>query len=303
VNITDFAGNGPDVKSWKFGLTEIPAKGDMVFNEILFNPLPGDADFIELFNASGKIIDASELFFVSVNESGTRSSPVSLSDDNRCILPGQYFAVTTDRESLLTRYFSSCEENLFQISQLPSMADDEGHLILLNHQFESIDEVSYNEKMHYSLLSGYEGISLEKVRPTVPSYDQKNWHSASESSGWATPGSQNSVYSVESLSEETITLSSTRITPDNDGQEDLLVVDLKFRGNGNIVTITIFDETGAYICKPADNLLAGNKASVTWDGTAEDGSVVNPGIYIILISVYDDTGKREKWKRVCAVIR
>jgi hypothetical protein len=302
-DITDFAGNSPDVSSYAFGLTEKAIKGDMVFNEILFNPFPGCEDFVELFNSSDKIIDASELYFVSVSESGTYSSPVSISDDNRCILPGSYFTVSTGIESLLERYISSREENIFQISQLPSMPDDKGHLILLNRQLETLDEIIYNEKMHYSLLSGYEGISLEKVRPSVISSDPKNWHSASEASGWATPGAPNSVYSAEPLGEESVILSSTRITPDNNGYEDLLVIDMNFRTNGTVVTITIFDETGGYVCKPADNLLAGNRASVTWDATADDGSIVRSGIYIILVSAYDDSGKTEKWKRVCAVIR
>jgi hypothetical protein len=183
------------------------------------------------------------------------------------------------------------------------MPDDKGHLLLFNKQLDLIDEVSYTEKMHYSLLSGYEGISLEKVRPSVLSSDPKNWHSASEASGWGTPGAKNSVYSEQPVSDDKVVLSSTKITPDNNGYEDLLIIDMNLGGNGNVVTLKIFDETGSFVCKLADNLLAGNQTSVTWDGTREDGSLVNSGIYIILISVFDDTGKTEKWKKVCAVIR
>ena len=73
---------------------------------------------------------------------------------------------------------------------------------------------------------------------------------------------------------------------------------MNLEGNGNVVTVTVFDETGGFVCKLADNLLAGTRASVTWDGTADDGSLVRSGIYIFLISVFDDTGKTEKWKKV-----
>jgi hypothetical protein len=301
--VTDFAGNFPSVINFTFGIPEVAIKGDLVFNEILFNPLPGDADYIEFYNSSEKTIDASELLLVSVSESGNYSSPVSLSGSKRCILPGSYYAITTDRKSLLKRYFSSCQENIFQVSQLPSMPDDKGHLILLNRQLEIIDEVTYNEKMHYSLLSGYEGISLEKVRPSLLSYDPKSWHSASEASGWGTPGAPNSVYSEQPVPDDKIVFSSTKITPNNDGNDDLLIIDLNLSGNSNVVTIKVYDETGSYVRKLADNLLAGTKATITWDCTAEDGSIVNSGIYIILISVFDDTGKTERWKRVCAVIR
>jgi hypothetical protein len=301
--LTDFAGNYPDVNSFTFGIPERAVKGDMVFNEILFNPLPGDADYIELYNTSTKIINPSELLFVSVNGSGNYSAPVPASGNNRCILPGSYYAISTGRESILNRYFSSNKENIFAVSQLPSMPDDNGHLILLNRQLGIIDEVAYNEKMHYSLISGYEGISLEKVRPSVLSYDPKNWHSASESSGWGTPGAPNSVYSEQPATDDRLVFSSTRITPDNDGYEDLLVIDINLYGKGNVITVMVYDETGDFVCKLADNLLAGSRASVTWDGTGEDGSLVNSGIYIILITVFDDTGKTEKWKKVCAVLR
>jgi hypothetical protein len=183
------------------------------------------------------------------------------------------------------------------------MPDDKGHLILFNRQLDPIDELIYYEKLHYSLLSGYEGIALEKVRPGSLSSDQKNWHSASESSGWGTPGAVNSVYSEKPVSEDKVILSSTKITPDNDGYEDLLVIDLKLNGNGNVLTIRVYDETGDFVCKLADNLLVGNQASVIWDGTGGDGSLVNMGIYIIYISIFDDTGKTEKWKKICTVIR
>ncbi len=303
ASVTDFAGNAPEIYRFTFGVPEKPEWGDVTFNEILFNPLPGDADYIELFNSSSKIIDASELLLASVNETGSYSSPVPALTEHRCILPGAYFTITTDRQSVLDRYFSAVQGNVLSVSQLPSMPDDKGHLVLLNRQLEMLDELTYNEKMHYSLLSGYEGIALEKVRPQVPSTDPKNWHSASEVSGWGTPGAPNSIYSQKPEVDDRIAFSSTRITPDNDGNEDLLIIGMNLEGNGNVVTVTVFDETGGFVCKLADNLLAGTKASVTWDGTADDGSLVRSGIYIFLISVFDDTGKTAKWKKVCTVIR
>ncbi len=49
-------------------MTEPAQPGDILFNEILFNPLPGDPDYLELYNTSGKVIDASRLQLVSVND-------------------------------------------------------------------------------------------------------------------------------------------------------------------------------------------------------------------------------------------
>ena len=100
-----------------------------------------------------------------------------------------------------------------------------------------------------------------------------------------------------------VKLSSSKITPDNDGYEDFLTIKINLTGNGNVVSVRVFDETGNYVRNIASNLFAGNEASLIWDGTADDGSMVETGIYIILITLYNDTGKTASWKKVCTVIR
>ena len=130
-----------------------------------------------------------------------------------------------------------------------------------------------------------------------------NWHSASESSGWGTPGAPNSVFVEIPVTSDRVIFSSSKITPDNDGNEDFLVIKLMLTGNGNVVSVMVFDEAGNYVRKIATNMLAGPGVSLIWDGTADNGSLVKTGIYIVFISLYDDTGKTNKWKKVCTVIR
>ncbi len=303
-DIKDFAGNKMQKGSFRFGIPEPALKGDILFNELLFNPLPGDPDYIEFFNCSGKVIDASRLQLVSVNdETGDTSGVIQVSGEKRCILPNEYYAITTDKAKVIERYSSSDAGKVFEVPSLPSMPDDKGHLILYNRELDRIDEVFYNEEMHYSLLQSNEGISLEKIRPQNLSAEKSGWHSASEAPGWGTPGAPNSVFSEQPVSVDLVVLSSTKITPDNDGNEDVLLIDLKFPGNGNVVSVSIYDETGSYVRKLTNNLLAGPEVSVIWDGTSDDGEIVKTGIYIILISAYNDTGKTVRWKKVCTVIR
>ena len=302
--ITDFAGNRMQRNEFSFGIPDLVQEGDILFNELLFNPFSDEPDFIEFYNCSERIIDASDLILVSVNdESNDTSSVIFVSDEKRCIIPGDYYVTTTDKKSLLERFSSSDPDRLFEISDLPSMPDDNGHLILYDRELEKIDEVFYDEDMHYSLLSGYEGISLEKIRTNGISADKTQWHSSSEASGWGTPGAPNSVLSEVPEKNDKVVFSSTRITPDNDGNEDFLVIDLSLTGIGNLISITLFDETGRFVKKLTDNLLAGPEVSIVWNGTAEDGKLVSTGIYIIFISVFDDSGKIQKWKKVCTLIR
>jgi hypothetical protein len=301
--LTDFAGNSIVRSTYQLGIPEQAEKGDIIFNELLFNPLPGDPDYIELYNPSEKILNASWLYIASVNETGDTSSLVPVSDEQRCILPGIFYTVTTGKDKVISRYCSNIPDNISEILRLPSMPDDKGHLLLLDNMANIIDEIIYTDEMHHPLLSGNEGIALEKIRPDISSSDPSAWHSASESSGWGTPGRSNSVYVPDPEMNDMITLSSGRISPDNDGYEDMLVIDLKAEGTGNVISVTIFDETGSYVRKIMENFFAGTEATIIWDGTADDGTMVGSGIYIILIDLYNDKGKTKSWKKVCAVIR
>jgi len=302
--IHDFSGNDITKRSVTFGIPERADKDDILFNEILFNPFPVEPDFVELYNISENVFDASRLYLASINsETGDTSEINPLSADHRCIMPGSFFVATTDLKKVIERYPFSDPENIFDAPSLPSMPDDRGHLLLLNREMIVIDEVIYSDDMHYSLLSGKEGVSLEKIRPEILSEESKNWHSASESSGWGTPGSENSVFSPAPDAGDMISFSSGRISPDNDGFEDVLVIDINPEGLGNVITITIFNEKGGFIRRITENFLAGDKASIVWDATASDCSLVDSGIYIILIELFNDKGKTKSWKRVCAVVR
>ncbi len=303
-DVTDFEGNKAEKGSFDFGLTENPLKGSVVFNELLFNPLPGYPDYIELFNNSDDVVDASSLFIVSINDAGGDTSEIyRISEENRCILPGNFFTITTDRKMISQHYFFSGEENIFEASSLPPMPDNGGHLLLLDRQFTAIDEVQYSEKMHFPLLSVNEGVALEKVRPGIASTDRTAWHSASESSGWGTPGAPNSVFEEVQVKDDRIILSGTRISPDNDGFEDVLIIEINPTGPGNVITVSVYDENGIPVRRLTSNMLAGEKAVLVWDGTIADGSVAESGIYIILITLFNDHGKTGRWKKVCAVIR
>jgi hypothetical protein len=301
--VYDFAGNIPVRSSYRFGMPEHSDKGDVVFNELLFNPLPDCPDYIEFYNCSDKVIDVSRLYLSSVNEAGDTSEIFQVSGEPRCFMPHTYYVVTTDPAKIIAGYFTSNADNIYYARSLPSMPDNRGHLLLFSRELDIIDEVIYSEAMHYSLLSGTEGISLEKIRPQIASDNSLNWHSASESSGWGTPGTENSVYSDISSIDDQILFSSGRISPDNDGYEDVLVIDFNLEGLGNVITVTIFDETGGYIRRLTANLYAGSAASIVWDGTSGDGKLVNSGIYIILVELFNDKGKTKSWKKVCTVIR
>jgi hypothetical protein len=304
VTVSDFSGNGVANGLFIFALPETIASGDILFNEILFDPWPGGNDFVELVNVSDHCIDASRLLLVSHNLStGTFSTAYPISITPRCIMPGDYYVVTSDKQSLVNFYVASSVDNIHEVSTLPSLPDDKSAVILYTTWLEMIDSMDYDKSMHFSLLSGTEGISLEKVNPGADSPNRLNWHSAAATAGWATPGAINSLFTETIPSGSAISLSGKRITPDSDGFDDLLVISFESPSVESVLRVTVFTENGYPVRTLADNLYTGYETSFTWDATDDNGDLLPTGIYVILITAFDSSGNKAAWKRAVAILR
>lgn len=298
ASVTDFAGNAPCTSEVRFGLPVTPGAGEILFNELLFDPLPGCDDYAELYNNSGRIFSLSELFLTN----GTGAPAARASDIPRLFFPGEYMALTTGRSVLLDHY--QCGERAFvhEVQHLPPMPDDKGSLVLMNGEMNIIDRVDYSSSMHLSFLSGTEGVSLEKVSPGLPSESPASWHSASETCGWGTPGAENSVILGNAVERNGMSLSSGRLSPDGDGFEDVISVDIFPGGDDNMITVTLFNDRGRIVRRLADRYSAGQGARFVWDGTDDNGRRLPAGLYIVFGESFGGNGKTQRWKEVCALL-
>ena len=78
-NIKDCNNNlGASVQSTRTGIPADPEPGEWIINEILFNPRPNGYDFVECYNKSKKIFDASKLQIASRSGAGNISSVKAL---------------------------------------------------------------------------------------------------------------------------------------------------------------------------------------------------------------------------------
>src|SRR3546814_2643108 len=59
--MADCYGNPLKHAEHEFLLPQLPEPGEVVINEILFNPVEGGADYVEIYNRSGKILDLKDL--------------------------------------------------------------------------------------------------------------------------------------------------------------------------------------------------------------------------------------------------
>ena len=297
-SVTDFAGNQACRAVLRTGIPSDPMPGDILFNELLFNPFPGCEDYIEFYNNSPKIIDLSALYLAG----STSGAATAFTGVHRQLLPGALIAITTDRNAVVDMYPCAEADAVFQADHIPSMPDDEGSLVLYDHDLNIIDQVDYSSKMHLLFLSGDEGVALEKASPEFPSGLAGNWHSASESCGWGTPGAPNSVTVSVPDNPEGLKLSSGRVSPDGDGFEDILSVSVYPGGTGNVISVTVFSDRGYIVRHIAARFAAGPGASFIWDGTSDDGARLPAGLYMIMAESVNTTGKSRRWKKVCALL-
>lgn len=298
--ISDCAGNNlPQTYEIRFAIPAKAETGDIVINEVLFNPYPNCVDFLELYNRSNKIIDLKTLLLTKRDENENLESRIEI-DDSYLLFPGEYVVITSDKENIKQNYIAE-NERAFAENDLPSMPDDEGNVVLLNQNLDVIDEMSYSDDMHYALISNSEGISLERIDFEERSYDVSNWHSAAENIGWATPTYQNSAYKPTPEFEDEITVSPEVFSPDNDGYDDWVYIAYKPDKAGYTANVNIYNSNGILVNRIAVNELLPVEGHFKWNGTYDDKQVAKMGIYIIYIELFDMSGKVKHYKKTCVL--
>jgi len=294
----------PDEGGLPFALPDMVRPGEIVINEILYNPPPGGADFVELYNRSSKVFDLGTLFFMHRDTATYRlDRPVPLVRHPLLFFPGEYRVFTTDPDAVAAEFFTSDPATFTEVQHLPPMPDDRGNIVVVRDDLTVIDELWYDEDMQFPLLRETEGVTLERVNPDGLTADRFNWHSASSDAGYGTPGLRNSQYLDASVSASAsrITTEPEIISPDNDGYHDLLHIRYHFDRPGNIAFVSVYNAEGRLVRVVANNYLLGTKGEILWDGLDGEGHRPPTGIYLILIEVYDLKGNVRRYKRTCIV--
>ncbi len=273
--------------------------GDLLINEVLFNPWPGGVDFVELYNHSDKYIDLKNWQFANYsNNTVSNLKPISL--ESFILKPGEYAAFTKNKSILVNHYPFCIQERIFQLPDLPSYNDTEGTVILLNNQNQVQDRFEYSENFHFAMLDDKEGISLERISPYEITNNPDNWQSASSQSGYATPGYRNSQ-NTETEGHSLVWVEPQVFTPDQNGDKDFTLIHYRFESPGNVVNITIFDVYGREILRLARNELLATEGFYRWDGNNPLHQKVRSGIYIVCFELFNLQGETKKINKTVVV--
>lgn len=156
---------------------------DVIITEIFADPSPviglPEAEFIEIFNRSNKIINLAGWKFTDGSSTAILSGTLQ---------PGDYRIITATSSASL---FASFGPTL-GVANFPTLNNSSDNLELKRNDDMLIDKVSYSDTWYQDDDKKQGGYTLELIDPANPCGEGDNWI-ASQSSTGGTPGVQNSV--------------------------------------------------------------------------------------------------------------
>lgn len=267
---------------------------DIAINEILFNPRGSGSDFVELYNTTDHPIGIRHWSLAEYKADGS----VVLRDFDEAfpVIAAISFTVLCEDSLNIADEYSNANRAALMQCDLPALSNERGTIVVVDQLGQIIDSLTYYNDWHFPLIDNADGVSLERIDPKGVAHLRDNWHSASSSVGYATPGLENSQYQAIQGSATSFELSNPRISPDNDGFEDVVSVTYSSKQTGLVASIKVMNEQGFEVATIANNVLLGNGGNITWDGTTNDGEKARVGVHVVLIETFDLNGQRQRYK-------
>lgn len=287
--------------SFQIIMAEKPKPGDILINEILFNPTTGGADFIEIYNRTDKILSIKNLILYNWDDAKQPDNLKTIDTSGAVLLPYSFMVFTTNPSWVSEHYRTSDSTAFYKLPSLPAMSDDAGRISLADETKTIIDELDYSKSMHFQLLNDFEGVSLERISYDIPSSEISNWTSAAATSGFATPGLVNSHSLMVNKSEDWLSISPTLFSPDEDGVDDLASFTIQSTLPNQQATLIIFDAFGKLVTTLANNIPIGTTQTFFWDGMDKDARKAAIGIYIVYAELFGLDGKKYVKKKTVTV--
>ncbi|MBN8702601.1 MAG: lamin tail domain-containing protein [Bacteroidetes bacterium] len=286
----------------RVAVPETTSNGDIVINELLFDPNENCVEFVELYNKSTKVIALNKLQIADYDSITSQLiNPKNISTQNRLFFPSDYLVLSTNSSGINSCYFVENKKALIDLPSMPALSNSGDGIAINDLSLTIIDKLSYDEQMHFSLLDDTKGVSLERISFDRPSSDRTNWHSAAANVGYATPTYQNSQY-YETTADKEFKLEPEIFSPDNDGYNDILTISYQFNEPDYVLNISIYDANGRLVKRLLKNTLAGATGTYSWDGTDESRNKVMMGIYIVYFEAFNPSNAQKKvGKKSCVV--
>ena len=303
-SLYDCSGNLVDTSLMiPFGKSEPAKPGDVVINEILFDPVDGGDDFVELYNCSSKIIDLSN-WIISENDIMDPSivkDESLITTEHRLLFPADFLVLNRNPENLQQLFYCPYRNKLMSLPSLPDYNADNGKVMLYDENGTVIDAMNYADTMQFYLLNSPKGVSLERLNGYHGEKENVQWHSAASSVGFATPGYRNSQWIGETKTTGRVEVVNEVFSPDNDGFDDMLAVHYHFDDPGTTMSLRIYTKEGIPVRDVLINESLAIEGDVFWDGFSNDGRLALPGRYLVWAKTFAENGSASTFRTSCVV--
>ncbi len=301
-SLTDCSGNFVVEQKTSFQLTGPAGPRDILLSEVMYEPVRNAPEYVELYNFASYPVNLKG-WLLSVRNSLGKEKTVAISGKDRVLEPGRFLILTNNFFQQVSAYPHTPENTILEIPGLPVLSNEGGVITLI--QDDTVGEkFNFTPALHHDQITNTAGVALERISFAQSALDADNWHSASSTSGYSTPGRRNSQQNDQKLQEASqITLVNQLITPNLDGVSDYLLVGFSQSLQGTVISAFVYDSNGRLVKTLANNQLVGTNSYYRWDAVNEQGKLVNSGRYILLVKVIDDEGRARKFMKTVAVNR
>jgi hypothetical protein len=262
----------------------------LVINEIMYDPLLGQNEWIEFFHRGSSPVDIARWKF-SDRPTASGSNTFTITNGSVVIQPQQFVLVAAD--STILSQFSYLASpipgvHLFVMNRSNGFGlnNDGDDVILRDAMGRTIDSVSYSTAWHHPDFTDAKGRSLERINPEIASNDRRNW-STSPAAWGGTPGKSNGIYTTSLPTSASISIHPNPFSPDGDGFEDFCIIRYNLPLTTSVIRISIFDIKGRLVRSLANGELSGSQGAIVWDGLDDTKQRVRIGPYVVFVEAVD----------------
>jgi hypothetical protein len=273
----DCAGNIGGSESKSVARANMPETGDWLLSEILFDPLTGGSDYLEIRNVSAGYLDLKD---IRIGNAAELKDPLT---ESYLVEPGG-FIIFTESTSLTLRDFPRGRKENFIEMSLPSFNIDSGTARITSLSGRELERFSYSQDLHAPVLDETKGVSLERISSALPAGSPDSWQSASADAGFGTPGYENSNDRDFDLSGN-FKADPKVFAPFGGGPADFTMLSYELTETGLFANLRIYSASGTLVKELARSQNLGSKGFWKWDGRDENGRTAGIGLYLAVLEL------------------
>lgn len=257
-----------------------PRPGVVQINEVMFSPLPGQAEYVELWNA-GK--DTMSLYGWVLHDRPTSDGADTLRITGELFLPPSGYVVLTWDSTFFDQFpeLRTSDRVYYRKFSLNLNAGGD-NVVLRDPNNVVIDSISYLPSWHGLPPSAAGGRSLEKLNPRLPSSRGDSWSTCGDATG-GTPARDNSI-AVPLPSNGTFTGTPN---PFSRSRNEVCLLSYHLPYRLARLSITVFDASGVPVRSIVNASFTAGEGFASWNGHNDDGFPMPPGPYVVLAEAVD----------------